>query len=303
MSGTATPTDGLRRPFLVAALVTAVLALLVCLGSPLASRPPSFESRRDSALANPQTSVLLADYDLEPVDAEEALKGADPDDPPGLGVPALALIGTLLVLVLSLTTAPLLLGDRVTGLVQGIVSLVGGVLALLASIAVALVALAALLTMVGLVLAAPFGTLAYLAVFGSFPTGAAALLVGLVLALQLGTVVLLVFAHQRFLASKGLMLLLATAVLLTFVTGLLHAIVPGFLVSIADAVAALISAVVAAVWSLLIAIGGLVGVLKLLQLNRQGGGGSITREAGQTSRSTHGGPATGQVTWSTEPSS
>ena len=49
--------------------------------------------------------------------------------------------------------------------------------------------------------------------------------------------------------------------------------------------------------------GGLVGVLKLLQLNRQGGGGSITREAGQTSRSMHGGPATGQLTWSTEPSS
>lgn len=73
MSGTATPTDGLRRPFLVAALVTAVLALLVCLGSPLASRPPSFESRKDSALANPQTSVLLADNDLDRADAEEAL--------------------------------------------------------------------------------------------------------------------------------------------------------------------------------------------------------------------------------------
>lgn len=271
------PTDGLRRPLLVAALVTAVLALLVCLGSPLVTRPPAFGERVRDTLASPGTAALLAEHEVDPDDAADSLADARPDDPPGLGIGALALSTGLLVLVLSLTAAPLLFGDRFVGLTQGVVSLVGGVLVLLASIVLALLAFGSLLVMVGLLLSPPFGTLSYLALFGSFPTGTAAVLVGLVLTLHLATLVLLVLAQQRFLASKGLVLLLATCALLTFVTGLLHSIVPGFLASITDALAALVSAVVAAIWALLVAIGGLVGIVRLLQLGRHADAGTTAR--------------------------
>ncbi len=100
-----------------------------------------------------------------------------------------------------------------------------------------------------------------------------------ILFLTLACLVLLVLAQQRFLKGKGLMLLLVTAALLTFVTSLLHSIVPGFLVSITDALAALITAIVSAIWALLVLIWGIVAAVRVLRLGRQGGGGSLTRDA------------------------
>jgi len=271
--------DSLRKPFLVAAVAVVLVALLACLGSSMVTGPPPFADRMAQTLSSPQVTQLLDTYGIDAGDARDSLQGTRPDNPPGLGIPALALIEGLLLLVLVITAAPLLVGDRVTGVLTGAVSIIGGLVVLLAAIATAIVSFTALLLMVSLLLAVPFGTLAYLALFGSFDTGGAGVFTSLVLGLTLACLVLLMLAQQRFLRGKGLMLLLATAALLTFVTALLHSIVPGFLVSITDALAALITAVVSAIWALLVLIGGIVAAVRVLNLARQGGGGALTRDA------------------------
>lgn len=271
--------DSLRKPFLVAALVVVLVAFLCCLGSSLVTGPPPFADRVNQTLTNPATVALLDRFDIDAGDARDTLSDTRPENPPGMGIPALALIEGLLLLVLIITAAPLLIGERITGILTGGVSIIGGLVALLAAIATAIVSFTALMLMVSLLLSAPFGTLAYLAIFGSFDTGGAALFTSLVLGLTLAGLVLLVLAQQRFLKGKGLLLLLLTAALLTFVTALLHSIVPGFLVSITDALAALITAIVSAIWALLVLIGGIVSAVRVLQLGRQVGGGTLTRDA------------------------
>ncbi|MGV8849703.1 MAG: hypothetical protein ACOH16_09160 [Propionibacteriaceae bacterium] len=272
-------TDSLRKPFLVAAVLVVLVALLSCLGSSLVTGPPPFADRVSSTLSDPQTVALLDQFDIDADDARDSLSDTRPEDPPGMGIPALALIQGLLLLVLIITAAPLLIGERVTGILTGAVSIIGGLVVLLAAIATAITSFVALMLMVSLLLSVPFGTMAYLAIFGSFDTGGAAVFTSLVLGLTLGCLVLLALAQQRFLTGKGLMLLLITAALLTFVTALLHSIVPGFLVSITDALAALITAIVSAIWALLVLIGGIVAAVRVLRLGRQGGGGSLTRGA------------------------
>lgn len=270
-------TDSLRKPFLVAAGLVVLVAFLSCLGSSLVTGPPPFADRVQSTLSNPQTVELLNQFDIDMGDARDSLSDTRPEDPPGMGIPALALIEGILLLVLVITAAPLLIGERVTGVLTGAVSIIGGLVVLLAAIATAIASFAALMLMVSLLLSAPFGTMAYLAIFGSFDTGGAGVFTSLILGLTLGCLVLLVLAQQRFLKGKGLMLLLATAALLTFVTALLHSIVPGFLVSITDALAALVTAIVSAIWALLVLIWGIVAAVRVLRLGRQGGGGNLTR--------------------------
>ncbi|GAA2095538.1 hypothetical protein GCM10009841_06720 [Microlunatus panaciterrae] len=270
--------DQLRRPFLIGSLVAIGLVLLICLGSNLFTGPPPFGERVSSAMNDPFVRAQLAERGIDPFDAQQQLSQTRAEDPPGLAIPDLALVNGLLLLILVLTALPLLIGDRATGTVQGIVSIVGGLLGLLGGIVLAIVAFVALMLMVSLFLAAPFGTLAYLAIFGSFDTGGSALILGVVIVLQVLGAILLVIAQQRFLLSKGLVLLFLTALLLTLLTSILHSIVPGILVSITDAIGALIISIVGAIWSLVILIGGIVGALRLLQLGRQGGGSALARQ-------------------------
>ena len=255
------------------------MAFLSCLGSSLVTGPPPFADRVQQTLSSPQTAELLDRFGIDAGDARDSLNGTRPDDPPGMGVPALALVEGLVLLVLVITAAPLLIGERVTGVLTGAVAIIGGLVVLLAAVATAIVSFTALMLMVSLLLSVPFGTMAYLAIFGSFDTGGAALFTSLVLCLTLACLVLLVFAQQRFVKGKGLMLLIATAALLTFVTALLHSIVPSFLASITDALAALVTAIVSAIWALLVLIWGIVAAVRVLRLGRQAGSGNLTREA------------------------
>lgn len=270
--------DTLRRPFLVAALVSAAVAVAMSLGAPLFTGPPALADRISGVLSDPTMAAQLAERGVDVSQAAGALSAMTaPADPPGLALPYLGLIDGLLLLVLILTALPTVVGDRITGSVQGIVSIIGGLVGLLGSIVLAVVAFGALMLMVSLFLAAPFGTLAYLAIFGFFDTSGAAVILGLITAAQLATWVTLVLAQQRFLKSKGLMLLLATCLLASLVTGVLHSIVPTILVSITDALAALIIAVVAAIWSLVVLIGGIVSAVKLLSTVNSGTADDPTR--------------------------
>lgn len=268
----------LRAWALWVAVAAIVLALLVCVGSGFILSPPPFEQRIQS-LKNDSSSVPqgVDPTDLQDFGPEDF--GEDVGDPPGLAIPYLALPNGLLLIIVGLMALPLLIGNRMVPLIGGILSVLGGLVAVIAGIVMAIIAFVALMIMVSLFLAVPFGTLAYLAIFGFFDTGASAVMLGLIIFFQLAAIVFLIVAQQSMLGNKRLVFWLLLAVLLTFLTMILHSIVPVILVSITDALGAIIIAVVGAIWGLLMLIGGIISLIKQLNLGRQGGGPLREREA------------------------
>jgi hypothetical protein len=187
------------------------------------------------------------------------------DGPPGRGIPYLALIDIILAYTILLVTLPIVVPDRVQGKVQGIITLVGSIVLLIVAFMLTLLALAALLLMVSLFLAVPFGTIAYLAAFGDFATGRAAVLLSLLMVLKLAFCVFLVIAQQRFLQNKGLVLLVITSLVATIIVSFLHGLVPSELVSITDSLAAIVNGVIAIVWAIVLLIGSIPAVLRAIK--------------------------------------
>ena len=218
----------LRRPFLIAALILAILVLIIELGTGFA------------------TGVLGL------------------EDPPGLGIAYMALVDAILVFTLAQMTISLVVPERVTGRVQGCATLILAIVILLASIILIFVAITLLFLMIGLI-ASFFGAAIYLAVFGDFPRGAAAVLLSLLMTLKIIIAICLVIAHQRYLTNKGLVALIITTLVLNLVTAFLHDFPPGILVSITDAVAAIITAILAIIWGILLLIGAIVAIVRVIQ--------------------------------------
>lgn len=227
--------DTLRTPLFVIAAVCLALAIGVELGSGLLLPGP------------PGRSDLPA---------------------PGHGIGYLAILDLVLAYGVFTMMLGLLLPRAVQGRLQGILGVVFSLLGLLASIVLAYVALSLLSLMVALLLAPPFGTAAYLAAWGSFPRGQAALTLSLVMVLKLLFCVLLLLSHPRFLQHKGLLVLCALSLLSTWLLGFLHGFVPRFLASIADVLAALVFAIVGAVWLVLLLIGSILAMLASIRSMR-----------------------------------
>lgn len=274
----------LRRWALWVAFAAVLMVVLVCIGSGFVISPPKLGARIAALQGDPGGAPDgISIDDLLALNADDF--GESAQDPPGLAIPYLALANGLLLVILALMVLPLVIGARWTPLVGGIVSLLGGLVAVIAGIVMAIIAFVALTVMVSLFLAAPFGTLAYLAIFGFFDIWASAAALGLIMLLQLAAIVFLLVAQQSMLGNKRLVFFLLLAVVLTLLVMILHSIVPIILVSITDALGALIIAIVAAIWGLLMLIGGIISLVKQLQLGRQGGGPLREREA--TEPATH----------------
>lgn len=226
--------DDLRKPFFILAIVLMGLALLVELGA---------------------TQVLgLAATRLPAAQAH-----AD-----GWGISSLAVLDALVALTVGLMAASLLVPERVHGRIQGIVTLVVSLLVLLASLALLFTAIQLVTLMLSLLLAPIFGTLAYMLIYAGFDREGSAAILSLLMLLKLGFAVCLMLAHQRFLENKGLVLLVATALLAVLVVSLLHGLVPGFLVSITDMVAAIVVAVLALVWAVIFLVGSVISIVKAI---------------------------------------
>ncbi|MGO1075824.1 hypothetical protein [Inquilinus sp. CA228] len=238
MSMQAIGLDRLRIPFFVAAAVLLFLVILVELAS---------------------IAVL----------GTAAPAGFDPPTP-GFGIRYLAILDLLLAYAVATMALGLILPRGVQGRVQGIVGLILSLLGLLAAIVLIFLALGALILMVTLLLAVPFGTIAYLAVWGDFPESAARITLSLVMLFKLAFCVCLVLAHQRFLQNKGLVILAAVSLGATWVVAFLHSFPPGFLVSIADVIGALVIAIVGAIWLILLLIGSILAVVASLRSVRVG---------------------------------
>jgi len=225
----------LVRPLLALALMLLLLSVLVELGA----------------------TALLGAATVGP-----APQGADVLPAPGLAVPALALFDSLLLWVVLLITGGAVLPPAFLARVQGAATLGATLVAALAAVTVVGAAMALLTIMSGLLLAPPFGTLVYLAVYGSFDRDTARVALGVAITLKLVAAGLLVAAHWRFLENRSLVLLMVTSLALTAMVALLHSIVPTVLVSITDAIAAVIAAVVTLVWAVPFAIGGIISALR-----------------------------------------
>lgn len=184
--------------------------------------------------------------------------------PPGYGIPYLALIDGILAYSLGLMVLALVLNPNLQAKLQGIVTLILSLLLALGCIVLILVTFVKLLIMVGLFFAPPFGTIAYLAIWGDFPKTTAAVILGILLLLKIAATVCLPIAQQRFLEIKSLILLVATSFLANIIVSFLHGLVPFPLVSITDAVAGIIVGILALIWAIIILIGSINAVIQSL---------------------------------------
>ena len=191
--------------------------------------------------------------------------GAQVSQPPGRGIPYLALIDSVALFTVALMAVGLLLPDRIHARLQGAVTLVASIVLLVVSVVLLIAAVSLLITMVTLFFAAPFGTIAYLILWGSFPRGQAAVLLSLLMFLKIVFVVMLVLAQPRFLQNKGLVALMATSMLANVVLVFLHGLVPVVLVSIVDDAGAVVFAVVAAVWGVVLLVGSVPAIVKAVR--------------------------------------
>lgn len=240
----------LRKPFLILALLVIVLVVLVEAGS-------SFMVGGADASSSLQAGAGDLGVDMG------AVSGVS--QPPGRGISYLALIDIILLYTTLLFTISLVLSKRFQGKVQGVVTLIFSILLILASLVLLLIAFIELMLMVTLFLAFPFGTLAYLVLWGFFPVGESAALLALLMTLKLIFAVLLILAHQRFLQNKGLVLMVLTSLLCNIILAFLHGFLPRILVSILDDVGAIIFAIVAIIWGLVLLIGSIPSIWKAVR--------------------------------------
>ncbi len=252
--------EAIRKPFFIAAVVVFAVAVLAEIGM----------------------SLLLGGTAVEPVSPGEAAKLGIPldvflntqkadADPPGAGIGFLAFLDGLLLFTVVMLGLSLMMELRLYGRIQGIVTLVVTFLWVVAAFFAAMLAMAKLFLMFGLFVAAPFGTLAYLALWGSFPTGQAAAILGLLLLLKAVFVVLLILSQPKFLKVTGLVVLVVVSVLLQLVLGLIHGFLPGPLVSIGDQFWALVTVIVALVWALVMLIVSIPAIINALRVSGSAG--------------------------------
>jgi hypothetical protein len=223
--------DTMRKPFFLVALVISLLTVLIELGS--------------TALAGPAANSFGVSAT-------------------GKAIPAMAFLDGLILFASTIIGIALFIPERVQSKVQGIVTLIFSILLVLGCITLVFVDLALLIVMVSLLMAPPFGTIAYFAIFASFDTHSARIALSLIMTLKIAFAASLVLAHQRFLENKGLVLIVLTSMLCNLIIAFLHGLVPSFLVSITDAIAAIIVCVLAIIWAVVYLIGGAVSAVKAI---------------------------------------
>lgn len=246
--------DELRKPFLVLGLILALLSVALETGA-------SFWPREKSASA-----VATLGKGIEDAETREMLAKMDaPSAPrPGFGILSLALFDVLAVFTVGLMIAPSLIGDETTGRLQGCATFLVSLVILLGSVAGLFLLISLLMLMVSLLLAAPFGTVAYLVTWGFFDVGGAKVTLGILLMLKLGLLASLLLANQRFLKNKGLMIFFAISLLAVLIVRFLHAVVPSPIVSISDTLAAIIVVILALIWLIIMLVGSIISVVKVV---------------------------------------
>jgi hypothetical protein len=255
----------LRKPVLIVVVALLVLVVLVELGATQflngSSNPQDRVERVESSDAF--KNELSGEEKADAVRSVEEYAAGN-DAPPGLAIPYLALIDGILAYTILLIAVGLIVPDHLEGKIQGVITLILSFLLALGAIVLTLIAFFKLIVMVSLFFAPPFGTIAYLAVWGSFDTGGAAIVLTFLMLLKVAASIGLPIAHQRFLDNKGLVLLVLTSLIATIIVGFLHGLVPFPMVSITDALAAVIVGIIAIIWAVVVLVGAVVAVVEAL---------------------------------------
>ncbi len=249
--------ETLRKPFFVIAVVLVVVIFLLEIGSSLLPNK--------GALGPPTDPTLLKAYN-DPSIAQQKANLEQQGRPPGLGILYMAVLDGILLYTILLTGSGIVLPQSFQANAQGCLTLIVSLLSVIAGIAAIFTALALVLVMVSLLLAVPFGTIAYLILYGFFNRDGASQLLSLIMALKVGFFVCLVLAQQRFLERKGLLLLIACSLLGNVVVSILQGFPPLFLVSITDGIAAILVALCGSVWWLVLLVGSIPAIVKVLGL-------------------------------------
>lgn len=233
----------IRVPLLIAALIMIALAVMTELGF---------------AIAAPYWNA-----------AEQGLSAAGSElstaEPPGIAIYYLGVLDSLVLFTVALLAAPLALSHQYHAKAQGFATLIAGIATLVIGIFLLLAAITKLMLMVALLLAFPFGTIAYLAAFANFARPLATGILATLLFLKVGAAVCLPLAHEGMLKNKGLLLILFTSLIGHVVVGMLHGFVPRLLVSITDAIAAIVVVILAIVWGLFFLFGSLPAIFKAIK--------------------------------------
>lgn len=245
----------MRRPFVVAALVLIVIVLGLELGAPV------FLSG-DGA-----SGVGVVDESIQNAPMMEASL-TEVGEPPGRGLRYLAQIDLLLLLLMAQYAIAQLSLGRIQGRVTGIATLIVSVLVILASVVLLMQAVIELFIMIALVSSPPFGTIAYLAIWGGFDRSTASALLSTLVVLEVVAMLCLVLAHPSFARQKGLLIVGGLSLGLKLVLGFLHALVPRPMVAITDDVGAIITVIVALIVAVFFLVFSLPSIVKALRVDR-----------------------------------
>ncbi len=242
----------LRKPFLVVAIILMVLVVLVELGSGLVlGGAPAGNALRDQ-----QDSLAVDNVD----------NLGDVEEPPGRAILYLVLVDGILLYTVGLMGLSLVIPEKVQARAQGCATFILSLILIIVGIILAIIAFVELIVMVTLFLAVPFGTIAYLALWGFFPRGDASVLLSLLMFLKIAFCVFLVLAQQRFLMMKGLMLLVLTSLVCNVIVAFLQNLPPIILVSIFDNIAALIVAIIAIIWAIILLVLSIPSIVATIRL-------------------------------------
>lgn len=263
----------LRTPFLILALIVIAAIVLierstlspqiVALWVPRSILSPDPNSLLDRAIGGFSDAQQRELNELRNKKRNEiANLGTDLS---GFGVASLQYVDGFLLFTIALMTLGLLIPEYLHAKIQGILTLIFAIIVIIVAILKILVVLVKLITMVTLLLSFPFGTLAYLIIYGSFPVGPATAVLALIFVLKIVFVILLLLAHERFVGNIGLVVFVLVAFIANIIVSLLYTIVPRLLVSITDAIAAIIMGIIGIILAIVMAIFAIIAIILALK--------------------------------------
>ncbi len=257
-----------RKPLFIVTFLLILVVVLMEVGSlgvlgGAAPAPGSLTSLLPPPDPKDPNSLALAEAMQDSKNDLEQMLGQD--RPPGRAIPMMALLDGILLLITALWALDVLFGSNLYATVSAPVTCVVSFLLILSAILAIILALVFLLLMVSLLLAVPFGTLAYLALYGFFNRGGAAGALALILTLKIAYSICLVIAQPDVLRRLSILLLVLTSFLANLIIGFLHGLVPGFLVSITDDIAAIVMGILGLIWAIIYLISAIMPTLRVIK--------------------------------------
>lgn len=266
----------IRTPFLLLALLVILVNVLIertaLSAVQVAARlPPIITGARQTSLD--QALEAFTPEQKARLDALRREKAGElsglPAELEGFGVRSLMFVDGILLFSLALMAvslaAKLIDAEHIHARLQGLVTLIFCIVLIFIALPWLLVVLAKLLAMVAMLLSFPFGTLAYLIIYGSFPRAEMNAVLSLLFTLRIVFAVLLVLAHQGFIKNIALVVYVLLAFVASLVVSLLYNLVPGILVSITDAIAAIVVGIIGIIMALLLGISAILAIIAALK--------------------------------------